>query len=193
MSTRSLVSAALAVALVFTSLSVAWAQPRPDEFGPPGHDRRGPGPEWHPPVRHGGPEFVVPPERMRHYRNVVIVRPHGHWYPGYGYYRSDAEAYKFLAFTVISLAALDALSEAQERALEAAQVRATTAPIGQAITWNDGGASGSVVALRDGKSTSGRYCREFQQTITVAGKAEQAYGTACQQPDGAWEIVSTNN
>ena len=193
MSTRSLVSAVLAAALVFTSLSIAQAQPRPDEFGPHGYDHHGPGPEWHPPVRHGGPEFVVPPERMRHYRNVVIVRPHGHWYPGYAYYRSDAEAYKFLAFTAISLAALDALSEAQERTLEAAQVRAITAPIGQAITWNDGGASGSVVALRDGKSTSGRYCREFQQTVTVGGKAEQAYGTACQQPDGAWEIVSTNN
>jgi surface antigen len=49
------------------------------------------------------------------------------------------------------------------------------------------------VALRDGKSTSGRYCREFQQTITGGGKAEQAYGKACQQPDGAWGIVSTNN
>jgi surface antigen len=49
------------------------------------------------------------------------------------------------------------------------------------------------VALRDGKSTSRRYCREFQQTITVGGKAEQAYGTACQQPDGAREVVSTNN
>ncbi len=72
-------------------------------------------------------------------------------------------------------------------------MQATTAPIGQAITWNDGGATGSVVALRDGTSTSGRYCREFQQTVTVGGKAEQAYGTACQQPDGAWEIVSTNN
>lgn len=193
MSTRSIVSVALGAALVVSSLSIAQAQPRPDEFGPPGRERHRPGPEtWHAPVRHG-PEFVVPPERMRHYRNVVIVRPHGHWYPGYAYYRSDAEAYKYLAFTAISLAALDALSEAQERALEAAQVRATTAPIGQAITWNDGGASGSVVALRDGKSTSGRYCREFQQSITVGGKAEQAYGTACQQPDGAWEIVSTNN
>lgn len=192
MSTRSLASAALAAALVLTSLPFAQAQPRPEEFGR-GYDHHGPGRDFHPPVRHGGPAFVVPPGRLHHYRNVVIVRPHGHWYPGYAYFRTDALAYRYLAFTAISLAALGALSEGQQRALEAAQVQATTAPIGQAITWNDGGASGSVVALRDGKSTSGRYCREFQQTVTVGGKAEQAYGTACQQPDGAWEIVSTDN
>jgi hypothetical protein len=187
---RSVFSAALAATIAVGAIAGAQAQPRPDDW-----DRRdwhGPGPrEWHPPVRHEGPVIVVPPDRMRHYRNVVIVRPHGHWYPGYAYFRTDALAYKYLAFTAISLASLDALSEAQERALEAAQVNATTAPIGQAITWNDGNASGAVVALRDGTSTSGRYCREFQQSVTVGGKAEQAYGTACQQPDGAWEIVAT--
>jgi hypothetical protein len=186
----SLLSAALAAIIAVGAIAGAQAQPRPDDGGR--RDGHGPAPrDWHPPVRHDGPVVVVPPDRRRHYRNVVIVRPHGHWYPGYAYYRSDAEAYRYLAFTAISLASLDALSEAQERALEAAQVRATTAPIGQTITWNDGGVSGAVVALRDGTSTSGRYCREFQQTVTVGGKPEQAYGTACQQPDGAWEIVAT--
>jgi surface antigen len=72
-------------------------------------------------------------------------------------------------------------------------VRATTAPIGDRIIWNDSGASGSVTAVRDGTSTQGRYCREFQQQVTVGGRTEQAYGTACQQPDGAWEIVSTGD
>ena len=33
-------------------------------------------------------------------------------------------------------------------------------------------------------------CREFQQTITVGGRTETAYGTACRQPDGDWKIVS---
>ncbi len=38
-----------------------------------------------------------------------------------------------------------------------------------------------------------RYCREYTKTITVGGKPqEQGYGTACMQPDGSWEIVSTN-
>ena len=65
------------------------------------------------------------------------------------------------------------------------------APIGQTITWNNpkSGNSGSVTAVRDGTSSTGNYCREYQQTITVGGKTEQAYGTACRQPDGSWEIT----
>ena len=33
-------------------------------------------------------------------------------------------------------------------------------------------------------------CREFQQTIVIGGRLEQAYGTSCQQPDGSWRISS---
>lgn len=33
-------------------------------------------------------------------------------------------------------------------------------------------------------------CREFQQTVTIGGRTEQAYGTACRQADGTWMIVS---
>lgn len=47
--------------------------------------------------------------------------------------------------------------------------------------------------LRDGTSVAGRYCREFQQTVMIGGRSESAYGTACLQPDGAWEVVSTGN
>ena len=136
---------------------------------------------------------VVPAPRIRHYRDVVVIRPYGHLYPGYGRYQSDDDAYKWLSFTAITLKVLDVLNEAQERAHEEAQVQAASAPIGERIVWNEGGASGSVTAVRDGTSTQGRYCREFQQSVTVGGQTEQAYGTACQQPDGAWEIVSTGD
>ena len=37
---------------------------------------------------------------------------------------------------------------------------------------------------------AGEYCREYTKTISVGGRAAQGYGTACRQPDGAWEIVS---
>ena len=121
------------------------------------------------------------------------MRPYGHWYRGYGHYRSDADAWHFLAFTAITLAILNELSEAQQRALETAQIRATTAPIGESILWQDGSASGTVTPTREGTSTSGRYCREFQQTVTIGGKNEEAYGTACQNPDGSWEVVSTGS
>jgi surface antigen len=33
-------------------------------------------------------------------------------------------------------------------------------------------------------------CREFQQTVTIGGRTEEAYGTACRQADGTWMIVS---
>ena len=121
----------------------------------------------------------------------MILRPYGHLYPGYGHYYRDDDAYKWLAFTAIAVKLLDNLNEQQEREHEAAQVRATTAPIGETITWRDGNASGRVTAIREGTSSAGRYCREFQHEITIGGRKEQSYGTACRQPDGSWEIIST--
>jgi surface antigen len=40
------------------------------------------------------------------------------------------------------------------------------------------------------QNKEGRYCREFTQKIYVGNKESEGYGTACRQPDGAWEIVS---
>ena len=133
----------------------------------------------------------APAGRTRFYRQVLIVRPYGHEYRGYGYRTNDSDAFAWLAFTAITLAILNNLSERQQRTYENAQIQAATAPVGQTIRWNDSGASGTVVASRDGTSSDGRYCREFQQTVTVGGRSEQAYGTACQQPDGAWQVISS--
>lgn len=71
---------------------------------------------------------------------------------------------------------------------------AHSAQLGETIVWNnpDSGHSGTVTPVRDGNSTSGLYCREFQQTVTVSGRTETAYGTACRQPDGSWRIVESN-
>jgi len=134
------------------------------------------------------PIFVAP-ERRRYYRDVVIMRPYGHWYTGYGRFYSDFEAYPYLGLTAITAALVAQLTEPQQRALEDAQIVATTAPIGQPINWWMQGAGGSVVATRDGWSEGGLYCREFHQTIQVFGRIEQAYGAACQQPDGAWIVT----
>ena len=64
-------------------------------------------------------------------------------------------------------------------------------PLGEKITWNnpDSGNYGSIMPVRDGYSDSGRYCREFYQTITVDGKTEDAHGIACREPDGTWRIM----
>lgn len=138
-----------------------------------------------------GHRYNWPEKRERHYRQITIVRPHGHWYTGFGHFHLDNDAYPWLAFTAITLKILDNLNEQQQREHEAAQVKATTAPLGETIIWNDGSASGSVTATRDGTSTSGRYCREFHQEVIIGGNKEQAYGTACRQPDGSWEVIST--
>lgn len=135
-------------------------------------------------VRHS----TVVHSRSYVHRGVAVYRPHGHYYHGYGHYHDDNDAWKWLAFTAITLKILDNLNEEQQRKHEAAQIEAATAPVGQPITWEDGSASGSITATRQGRDAAGNQCREFQQEVTIGGQAEQAYGTACLQPDGSWKI-----
>lgn len=176
---RRLLSRLALVAALAATASTALAQPFDPRDGGPrpgGPAPNAPAPGGPAPGPHAGP----------------APAPH-HWHPGYGPYRGDSEAWQWLAFAAITVHLLDLMNEQQRRAHEYAQIQATTAPIGQRIVWNDGGASGSVVALRDGTDSAGAYCREFQQDVTVGGRTEHAYGTACRQPDGAWKIVSTRN
>jgi surface antigen len=73
-------------------------------------------------------------------------------------------------------------AETQQRALE-------TAPTGKQVAWTnpDTGHTGTVTPTRTYQSGNG-YCREFQNTVTIDGKKENAYGTACRQPDGSWKV-----
>jgi surface antigen len=76
-------------------------------------------------------------------------------------------------------------AEAQQKALE-------TAPSGSTVSWQnpDNGHKGTVTPTHTFQTSSGQYCREFQTDVTVEGRSEKAYGTACRQPDGSWKIVS---
>jgi hypothetical protein len=66
---------------------------------------------------------------------------------------------------------------------------ALDAPIGDAIQWDDGAIHGSVTTTRDGWSGN-RYCREFRQSVTIDGRARDAYGTACRTADDkGWQLV----
>ena len=129
-------------------------------------------------------------DRSRSFRNIYIVRPFGHVYAGYGSFHNDNDAYKWLAFTAITLKILDNVNEDAQRKHEAAQVAATTAKVGEKIVWSTTQSSGYVVTTKEGLNSTGLTCREFQQTIKVGGKNESAYGTACLQSDGAWKIIS---
>ena len=93
-----------------------------------------------------------------------------------------------VALLALSAGAQETGSEPAASPADAAQVEATTAPLGKPITWDDGNASGSVTTTRQGQDAAGNQCREFQQEVTIGGQTEQAYGTACLQPDGSWKI-----
>jgi surface antigen len=64
-------------------------------------------------------------------------------------------------------------------------------PAGTASSWTnpDSRTNGSVTPVRTFQNSQGAYCREFQQTVTIGGREERSYGTACRQPDGSWKIV----
>ena len=83
------------------------------------------------------------------------------------------------------------MDEVDRMKAEQAYNQAATAPIGQTIAWDNPntGNYGSVVPTREGTNRStGEYCREFQQTVVIGGREEDAYGVACRRPDGSWEI-----
>ena len=62
----------------------------------------------------------------------------------------------------------------------------------QPVSWRnpDSGHSGTVTPQPAYQTSQGQYCREYQQTVDIGGRTEQAYGTACRQPDGTWKVVN---
>ena len=62
----------------------------------------------------------------------------------------------------------------------------------QPVAWtnSDCGHSGTIIPQPAYQSNAGQYCREYQQTVYVGGQQQQAYGTACRQPDGSWRMVN---
>ena len=61
---------------------------------------------------------------------------------------------------------------------------------GQQYDWRnpDNDHYGYVVPQRAYQTSSGP-CREFTTRVYVGGRSEEAYGTACRQPDGSWRIA----
>lgn len=63
---------------------------------------------------------------------------------------------------------------------------------GQVSAWHnpDTGRDVSVTPTRTYQAASGQNCREYTTTVTIGGKKESAYGTACRQADGSWQVVN---
>ena len=62
---------------------------------------------------------------------------------------------------------------------------------GQSLEWNnvDSHHHGHIMSTKVYEDARGRYCREFSQSIIVAGKVHNAYANACRTPDGEWELA----
>ena len=130
------------------------------------------------------------PKKHRHGGHYGHRHGHGHHHgKGHGH-RKRHDDRDWALFAILALQIVDVLNESQRHSYLQAQQRATQAPLGETIRWNDGSASGRLVPLRDGSDSAGRYCREFQQEITVGNQRRSGYGVACRQPDGAWELLS---
>ena len=63
---------------------------------------------------------------------------------------------------------------------------------GQTIVWNnpEKGGQYQVTPKQTFQRDDGRYCREYTATAVIGGKTQNTYGTACRQPDGAWQLVN---
>ncbi len=71
--------------------------------------------------------------------------------------------------------------------------RSYAAPMGETVSWvnPESGNSGTYTPVNEGYTkTSNRYCREYKQTVVIDGRSETAYGSACQNADGTWQIQS---
>lgn len=64
-------------------------------------------------------------------------------------------------------------------------------PVDEQATWTNERrhTTYTVTPLRN-YHHEGKYCREYETTVTIGGEKKQAYGKACRQPDGAWNIKS---
>ena len=77
------------------------------------------------------------------------------------------------------------MRQTSERALERNRT-------GETSNWRnpDTGHVGTVTPTRTFQTANGGPCREFQQTVTIGGSTETAYGRACREADGSWRFVN---
>ena len=62
----------------------------------------------------------------------------------------------------------------------------------ESSSWTnpDSGNGYTVTPTSTYQTDSGHYCREYTTDVVIGSRREQAYGTACRQEDGSWNVVS---
>jgi len=78
----------------------------------------------------------------------------------------------------------------QQQAYLAEQAALERYADGQASRWSNpnSGNYGYTTPQTTYQTASGQFCREYQTTIVVDGRAQTGYGTACRQADGSWRV-----
>ena len=72
-----------------------------------------------------------------------------------------------------------------QRALEGASTGSTSSWVNP-----DSEHSGTFTPEQTHDAVQGQTCREYLQTVTVDGRTQSTYGTACRQPDGSWRLLN---
>jgi surface antigen len=83
----------------------------------------------------------------------------------------------------------DAMSEADVAAASRTVQRTLeTAPDGDHVRWRDAasGNAGSVRPVRTFIAGNGRICRDYDETLSIAGATTSRRNTACRDDDGYW-------
>lgn len=80
------------------------------------------------------------------------------------------------------------LAEATSSALEQGRT-------GEGLNWSgtNGDIVGTVTPIRTYYRSGGEPCRDFQRSLTVNGKTEVQFGTACRERDGTWTITDSRS
>src|SRR5438093_8386249 len=80
--------------------------------------------------------------------------------------------------------------EDKQRAYAAQMQALESGKSGVAVPWKnpDSGRYGSVVP-GPAYQSNGLQCRQYRHTVSIAGKAQRARGTACRTADGTWTAV----
>lgn len=80
------------------------------------------------------------------------------------------------------------LDELDRMRADQAYQQAASSSVGSTITWSNphSGHHGTVRSVREGRSSYGDYCREFQSTVFIEGRKDTVYSTACRGQDGRW-------
>ena len=100
-----------------------------------------------------------------------------HYKPGHSYRRYDSDDDEKLLIGLLLGGVFGyAISNAgQAAAADPSPYPAVSAPYPTTLPYNTGGSASTCLQAR-----------EYQMKVMVGGKAADAYGTACLQPDGSW-------